>query len=218
MVTGESLSRKLKELRLEYGNTENDWSYQLTMDRLAEHFKELGYPSINRQRIQKLETPSTARGIKAYEIEAYCKFFNVTADNILFGLPNENRPINKLGLSGKSVKILEIWNTHESKEGWFDHALDGLNAVLEYEYDYYIALKNGRIEENPKKKTNRHHFPLLNDIWHFLHVPLDDVAEIHLTDGVILGRDAKPILESVVMRDISARLHEISSWMNKSKK
>lgn len=219
MINNIEIGSRLKSLR-ENGRYQEELHMEnLSREGLADLFNKCGYSSLNFQRIAKLEKAKATSGIKPIEIEAYCKVFGVSADYILFNKSMKSRPIDKLGLSGKSVEILKTWNTHEHKEGYFDHALDGLNAVLEYEYDYYNnALKNGHIEENPKKKTNRHHFPLFNDIWHFLHVPLDDVAKIHLTDGVILGRDAKPILESVIMRDISARLREISSWMNKSKK
>ena len=123
-----------KEIREEYEFTNG--GYKMTAKKLADIFKEKGYPSLTHEAIRKIE--SNNRNVSEYELQGYRDVFNTTADYLL-GFTNAPSRIegeisasNITGLNGKAIETLKILKSHPK-------LLDVTNILLS-DKDKAIAL------------------------------------------------------------------------------
>ncbi|MGD9559676.1 MAG: helix-turn-helix domain-containing protein [Oscillospiraceae bacterium] len=115
-----TIGERIKDLRLLAGLTQKELSKKIHIG--------------SRQTIALWE--SDERDLKTQHTVALSKFFKVSCDYILTGVHTENVDANRtLGLSNKAIEALKMY-VDERKNGNYDDAIKGINAVFETEAPY----------------------------------------------------------------------------------
>ncbi len=83
------MENRYKKIREDFEFTEN--GYRMTQEKLADIFKQKGYPTLNHSAIRKIETGN--RKVTEYELKGYCEVFKTTSDYLL-GIRN-TKPVDE---------------------------------------------------------------------------------------------------------------------------